>query len=135
MEPAASLNGQLFHLRQRFVQRMPDRIAAIAAALDECVDGGAEAMERLQRQFHSLAGTAGTYDLTAVSAAAFEGEEACAELESSPLDADGLAYLIFLVDQLRSALASGAPADWIARTTLTATRSGTSTARKEVSVA
>ena len=48
MEPSAQLKGQLLDLSQRFVQRMPDRIAAIAATLDECADGGREAMERLQ---------------------------------------------------------------------------------------
>jgi HPt (histidine-containing phosphotransfer) domain-containing protein len=120
MEPSATLNGRLLDLKQRFVQTMPDRIAAIASTLAGCSDGGKEVTDRLERQFHTLAGTAGTYDLNAVAAAAFEGEEACAELGQSPLDRDSFRYLTLLVDQLRGALAADAPAQWTARTVLTA---------------
>src|SRR4029077_12815367 len=120
MEPSVSLKGRLFELKQRFVQTMPDRIAAIASTLAGCVDGGREATDRLERQFHTLGGTAGTYDLHAVAAAAFEGEEACMELNQSPLDSDDFTYLTFLVDQLLVALAADAPAQWTARTILRA---------------
>ncbi len=104
----ATLKGQLFDLKERYVQRMPGRIAAIASTLDDCADGGAEAMDRLERQFHTLAGTAGTYDLKAVSAAALEGEQACAELNKAPLEGEGFAYLTLLLDLVRSALAADA---------------------------
>jgi len=120
MEPSTTLKGRLFDLKQRFVQTMPDRIAAIASTLAGCIDGGREVRDQLERQFHTLAGTAGTYDLHAVAAAAFEGEEACAELNQSPLDSDSFRYLTFLVDQLRGALAADAPAQWTARTVLIA---------------
>ncbi len=120
MEPLTAIKGQLFDLKQRFVQRVPDRIAAIASTLPGCNDGGRDAMDLLERQFHALAGTAGTYDHNAVSAAAFEGEEACADLDKSPLDSDSFKHLTFLVDQLRSALADDAPAPWSVRTVLTA---------------
>ncbi len=120
MGPPTTLKGQLFDLKQRFVRTMPDRIAAIAATLAACLDGGSEATHRLERQFHTLGGTAGTYDLHAVAAAAFEGEEACVEINRSPLDSDGFTYLTFLVDQLRGALAIDAPAQWTAHTVLTA---------------
>jgi HPt (histidine-containing phosphotransfer) domain-containing protein len=103
------LKVQLFELKQRFVQRMPDRIAAIGSALGDCTDGGGEAMDRLERQFHTLAGTAGTYDLNAIAAAAFEGEEACAELNKAPLESEGFVYLMLLVDQVRGALAADVP--------------------------
>ena len=119
MEPSTALKGRLFDLKQRFVRTMPDRITAIASTLAGCVDGGREATDRLERQFHTLGGTAGTYDLHAVAAAAFEGEEACMELNQSPLDSDNFTYLTFLVDQLRVALAADAPAQWTARTVLT----------------
>jgi HPt (histidine-containing phosphotransfer) domain-containing protein len=124
MEPSATLNGRLLDLKQRFVQTMPDRIAAIATTLAGCADGGSEMTDRLERQFHTLAGTAGTYDLNAVAAAAFEGEEACAELGQSPLGGDSVTYLAFLVDQLRAALAADAPAQWTARTVLSAADAG-----------
>src|ERR1700687_5768000 len=106
MAPTAVLKGQLIELKDRFVRKMPDRIEAIAATLTSCIDGGSDAMDYLERQFHTLAGTAGTYDLTAVAAAAFDGEEACADANRSPLD---IRYLSILVDQLRFALASDVP--------------------------
>lgn len=113
------LKGRLLDLKQRFVQKMPDRIAAIAATMAGCMAGDGGAMERLERQFHTLAGTAGTYELTSVAAAAFEGEAACAALKESPLDSDDFKYLTYLVDQLRGALAADAPGQWTARTVLT----------------
>lgn len=106
MELSAVLQGRLVDLKLGFVERMPDRIGAIAATLAE---GGGGMTDRLERQFHSLAGTAGMYDLHAVSAAALEGEEACAHLDrSQPLE--NTAYLGFLVDQLRRALSADSPA-------------------------
>lgn len=114
MEASATLKRRLSDLRQRFVLTMPDRIAAISATVAECVNSGGAAMERLERQFHSLAGTAGTYDLEAVAAAALEGEEACAQLNQSALDEENFTYLTILVEQLHSAFAADAPAQWIA---------------------
>jgi HPt (histidine-containing phosphotransfer) domain-containing protein len=114
MEASATLKKRLTDLKQRFVLTMPERIAAIASTLADGLNGG-EVMDRLERQFHSLAGTAGTYDLDAVAAAALEGEEACAELKQSPLDKDNFTYLSFLVDQLHGAFAADAPAPWIER--------------------
>jgi chemotaxis protein histidine kinase CheA len=122
MDPPTSieeLKGRLLDLKQRFIQKMPDRIAAIATTLANCVDGDRDAMERLERQFHTLAGTAGTYELGAVAAAAFEGEAACVGLRESSFDNDSFKYLTFLVDQLRGALAADAPDQWTSRTVLT----------------
>jgi HPt (histidine-containing phosphotransfer) domain-containing protein len=120
MDSSTVLKGRLFDLKQRFVQTMPDRIAAIASTLADCAEDGGEMTDRLERQFHTLGGTAGTYDLHAVAAAAFEGEEACSEVNRSLLDSDHFAYLTFLVEQLRVALVSDAPAQWAARTILNA---------------
>jgi len=125
MEPSAALQGRLFDLKQRFVQTMPDRIAAIASTLADYVEGDGEMTDRLERQFHTLGGTAGTYDLHAVAAAAFEGEEACSEINRSLLDSDHLAYVTFLVEQLRVALVADAPAQWTARSILSAPPSHT----------
>lgn len=123
MEPSITLEelkGRLLDLKERFVQKMPERILEIATTLAACIAGEGEAMARLERQFHTLAGTAGTYELGAVAATAFEGEAVCAGLESSPFDSDSLEYLTFLVDQLSGALAADAPAQWTSHTILTA---------------
>jgi HPt (histidine-containing phosphotransfer) domain-containing protein len=135
MERPATLEGRLLDLKHRFVRTMPDRIAAIASTLNDCASGGKEPNERLQRQFHTLAGTAGTYALNAVAAAAFEGEEACAELGDSPPASDAFSYLSFLVDQLYGALAVDAPAQWRARTILTAASPPPAAAQLGVSAA
>ena len=105
MESSTSLTGRLLDLKQRFVLKMPDRIAAITSTLSGYEDGRAEVRALLERQFHTLAGTAGTYDLDAVAAAAFEGEQACVELGKSQPDRGDFIYLAFLVDQLHGALA------------------------------
>ncbi len=124
MEPSTTLKGQLFDLKQRFVQTMPNRIAAIASTLTGRIDGDSGVMGRLERQFHTLGGTAGTYGLNAVAATAFEGEEVCAELKDSSLDGDNATYLAFLVNQLFGALAADAPDQWTARTVLDAVDRG-----------
>lgn len=106
----STLDGKLLELKRRYVRTMPDRIAALASTLAECLAGGPDLTDRLERQFHALAGTAGTYDLNTVAAAAFEGEQACLELEHAPLDDDDFTYLAFLVEQLHGALAVDASA-------------------------
>lgn len=105
MESSTSLTGRLLDLKQRFVRKMPDRIAAITATLSGYGAGGADVRALLERQFHTLAGTAGTYDLDAVAAAASEGEQACVDLGNSQPEGDDFMYLAFLVDQLHGALA------------------------------
>jgi HPt (histidine-containing phosphotransfer) domain-containing protein len=120
MQSATTFKERLLDLKWRFVRTMPDRIAAIASTLAGCMDGGREMTDRLERQFHALAGTAGTYDLDAVAAAAFDGEEACAELNQSPLDSESFTYLTFLVNQLRGALDASVPVHWTPSTVFTA---------------
>src|SRR5688500_323802 len=105
MDPSTSLTGRLLDLKQRFVRTMPDRIATITSTLSGYGDGGGDVRALLERQFHTLAGTAGTYDLDAVAAAAFEGELACVELAKLQHDNGDFMYLTFLVDQLHGALA------------------------------
>ena len=103
MNSAAVFERRLQDLKQRFVQTMPDRIEAIASTLSGC--SGTDRTSVLERQFHSLAGVAGTYQLNAIAAVAAEGEEACAELHESVVESGDLTYLEFLVGQLRGALA------------------------------
>jgi hypothetical protein len=98
------LNEKLLVLKNRYVLTLPDRIAAIASTLAGWTDGGAETTEQLEMQFHTLAGTAGTYKLMTVAATASEGEEACIEVDHSPLDREDFIYLSFLVQRLQHAL-------------------------------
>ena len=101
----SSLTGRLLDMKQRFVRTIPDRIATITSTLSGFGDGGAEVRALLERQFHTLAGTAGTYDLDVVAAAAFEGDQACVEIGKSQPNGGDLMYLDFLVGQLHGALA------------------------------
>ena len=101
----SSLIGRLLDMRRRFFGTVQDRIAAITSTLSGYADGGDEVRALLERQFHTLAGTAGTYDLDAVAAAAFEGEQACVEIGKSKPDGGDFMYLDFLVGQLHGALA------------------------------
>jgi chemotaxis protein histidine kinase CheA len=98
-----SFNGRLFELRQRFITAMPEKVGSISETLARCAGDDRSAMYRLERQFHTLAGTAGTYGLMAVAAAAREAEEACAELHESSMDGESFYYLQYLVDQVRRA--------------------------------
>jgi diguanylate cyclase (GGDEF)-like protein len=90
-----SVDAKLFRLRERFIGTLPKRIDELASAIDECAN------EETLRRFHSLAGTAGTYGLTAISALAREGEDICNEGESLN-DAETLIYLRSLIEMMRA---------------------------------
>ena len=91
--------SKLLLLRERFAAALPRRIDEIAAALDEA----GPRMESVLRQFHSLAGTAGTYGLEAISSLASEGEEIC---DASPHAPETIDYLRSIVDDMRGALSA-----------------------------
>jgi diguanylate cyclase (GGDEF)-like protein len=67
---------KLLQLRERFTAALPRRIDELADALAGC-EANPGTLHDLERKFHSLAGTAGTYGLNAISELAAEGEEAC----------------------------------------------------------
>jgi chemotaxis protein histidine kinase CheA len=98
------LNEKLLVLKNRYVLTVPDRIADIASTLAGWANGGAKTTEQLAMQFHTLAGTAGTYKLMTVAATASEAEETCLEVDHSPLDREDFIYLSFLVKRLQHAL-------------------------------
>ena len=77
----ASFETRLLDLRNAFVRSLPDRIAAIAETLRRRLDGENESAHTLERQFHNLAGTAGTYGLLAIAASAQEGLDECSRLD------------------------------------------------------
>ncbi|MGH9419612.1 MAG: Hpt domain-containing protein [Thermoanaerobaculia bacterium] len=102
MQTAQTLEGRLANLTRRYLDAVPDRIAAIGETLMHCQRESIDAATFLGRQFHTLAGTAGTYGLLAVSAVAVEAEETCAAIEGRPIDDESFTYLKFLVGHLRA---------------------------------
>lgn len=102
MQTAQSLEGRLANLTRRYVAGVPDRVASIAESLKSCRRESLEAASMLEHEFHTLAGTAGTYGLLGMSAVAAEGEETCAALAGLPIDDESFTYLTFLVDHLRT---------------------------------
>jgi chemotaxis protein histidine kinase CheA len=73
------LEMRIHELRLRFVTSLPHRIAAIREAWMRVPVNGSHAagMNELQRQLHTLAGTAGTYGLGDIAAVACEAELIC----------------------------------------------------------
>jgi chemotaxis protein histidine kinase CheA len=108
MQTAENFQGRMATLTSRFVGTMPQRVTDIAETLTRCSRDSLTAAPLLERQFHSLAGTAGTYGLEAIAAVAAEGEETCSSLGDGSID-ENLTYLNFLVSQLRAAAGDYAP--------------------------
>jgi len=87
---------KLLQLRERFTAALPRRIDEIAGTLANC-EAHLAPLSDLERQFHSLAGTAGTYGLSAVAELAAEGEAACST--DTPVGD----YFHALIDSMRRA--------------------------------
>jgi hypothetical protein len=67
----AAFQAQIEALRLHFLQELPERRAALAAAWHDCVDAGDEApWMRLRDVAHKLSGSAPCYGLDAVGEAA-----------------------------------------------------------------
>jgi diguanylate cyclase (GGDEF)-like protein len=100
---------KLLQLRERFAAALPRRIDEIADTLSNC-EAQLVPLPDLERKFHSLAGTAGTYGLAAVADLAAEGEAACST--DTPVRAsDMFDYFHSLIDSMRQATTIGtAPA-------------------------
>ena len=65
-------------LRARFFSRLAERVVTLQATV-ATFDDGLEARDSLERQFHSLAGIAGTYGFPGLTDLARHGELRCAE--------------------------------------------------------
>jgi hypothetical protein len=104
MMTTASLETRLLDLRNGYIRSLPERIAAIAESLRRRLDGGSDTAETLDRQFHNLAGTAGTYGLLAVAASAREGFDECSSLEGDAISSHAR-YLWSIVEELGYAAA------------------------------
>jgi chemotaxis protein histidine kinase CheA len=111
------LEMRIHELRLRFITSLPQRIAAIRRAWMRIPGNGSDAaaMNELQRQLHTLAGTAGTYGLADIAAVACEAELIC-DAAATATDEEELHYVGTLLADLeklihrRSAPAMLAPA-------------------------
>ena len=95
---ATSFETRLFNLKNKFEQSLPGRVAEIVQTLRQRqVCGGTE--DTLGRQFHNLAGTAGTYGFHSIAAAATDGFDECVEIGSGRIDGEAR-YLWSILDEL-----------------------------------
>jgi HPt (histidine-containing phosphotransfer) domain-containing protein len=90
---------KLLQLRERFTAALPRRIDEIADTLANC-EAQLAPLSDLERRFHSLAGTAGTYGLTDIADLAAEGESACGT--DTPVCVSEMSdYFHSLIDSMR----------------------------------
>src|SRR5258708_23721262 len=107
-----SLGPKLLVLKERFLAGLPQRFNDLEAAMKRCTpEAEPGAVEEVERRFHTIAGTAGTYGLSEVAALAAEGEETCAMSAGSQDDASTLEYLRSLVDSMKEVVPSTKPAE------------------------
>ena len=92
------MNPRVLELRNRFVRSLPDRVAAIMENL-RMRQESSELGVVLDRQFHNLAGTAGTFGFFAIAAAAADGFDECAGLDGGKIEGDAR-YLWSIVEEL-----------------------------------
>lgn len=97
----AGVQRRMHDLRKRFVQSLPDRIADIANSLRERQRLNWAEEGTLDRQFHNLAGTAGTFGLFAIAAAAEDGFEECSDLSGARIEGEAR-YLWSIVEELEN---------------------------------
>jgi len=110
---------RLAELKGRFARSLPGRVEEIAETLRRRQDYD-DGQETLDRQFHNLAGTAGSFGFLSIAAVAADGFDECAEAGSGPISGEAR-YLWSIVEDLAYA-ASGEhfnapdPTDeWLAR--------------------
>ncbi|HJW92170.1 MAG TPA: response regulator [Thermoanaerobaculia bacterium] len=92
---------KLLQLRERFAAALPQRIDDLDGAIRSC-EAEPATLHDLERKFHSLAGTAGTYGMNDIAGLAAEGEDACEANAPQLFD-----HLHGLVDSMRCTI-SGA---------------------------
>ena len=103
MRPTTRFESRLLALKNSFALSLPGRVAEIAATLRRRQDGS-EGGGKLPRQFHNLAGTAGTYGFYSIAAVATDGFDECVELGSGRLGETR--YLWSILEELENAASS-----------------------------
>src|SRR3954454_25348198 len=95
------IESKLLQLRERFAAALPGRIDDLAEAVARC-EADPATLHHVERAFHTLAGTAGTYGMTTISALAAEGERAA--------DVPDLGHSPMLINAMRRAIGVSAAA-------------------------
>jgi len=91
-------------LRERFAERLPDRVAEIRRTwMRMSAHPSGDLHDQFTRQLHTLAGTAGTYGMHTVAALAVEGELACDDLGGAG-ESVALAYLASVMEDIGAAV-------------------------------
>lgn len=103
MSPEAILEQRLDQLRQKFLEGLPKRLEAIDESWAGLQSRKMGAAETLERNFHSLAGTAGTFGVSHLSAVAANAERVCESLKSPGPDQESWQQIEMLIGQLRLA--------------------------------
>jgi HPt (histidine-containing phosphotransfer) domain-containing protein len=99
----AGFESRVAELRARYVHSLPALVAAIRDALRGRPQAG-PSPGSLDRQFHSLAGTAGTFGLHAIAATALDGFDECSSFDETHVDG-GSRYLWSIVEELEDQVA------------------------------
>lgn len=105
---------RLAELRKRFVRSLPDRVATIVETLRQRQDS-AEREGTLDRLFHNLAGTAGTFGFFGIAAAALDGFDECVGLDGARIEGDAR-YFWSIVEELANEACDPVALDWAAET-------------------
>lgn len=103
MGAVATVEDKIRVLRDRFVHGLASRIAGIERELARMAGNGSAVA--LGSQFHTLAGTAGTYGLDHISQICSQGEEICGD---HIVDHRAMQTLHAIVEDLRAAVAAEA---------------------------
>ena len=95
---------RLADIKGRFARSLPERVEQIAETLRQRQDYD-DGKDTLDRQFHNLAGTAGTFGFHSIAAVATDGFDECAEVGAGRISGEAR-YLWSIVEELAYA-ASG----------------------------
>ena len=109
--PNPALQARLQELRSRFEHTLPERLAAIAVRLGQLSlePTRGDWLAELTRDFHSMAGTAGSFGLVEVSAITLAAEEVCNRVDGR-IDDQALDALMALISRATDVTRRALPA-------------------------
>lgn len=101
----AAVEERIQMLRDRFAESLPNRVVQLRRTwMRLCASpANSELHQELERQLHTLGGTAGTYGLNHVAGLAIEGELTCTDLGTEP-DSEMLLYLGSIIEDIGHAV-------------------------------
>jgi HPt (histidine-containing phosphotransfer) domain-containing protein len=98
-----TLEERIRELRQRYAQTLPDRLASIAGMLMQAGERSIARTELL-RQFHTLAGTAGTFGYEDIATLAREAERVLSSAQAPDVTPEEVECLVAGLVDLDAAL-------------------------------